>query len=201
MNKPSRRAQKLLVGATTPVAVVCAAAMVYQASYAAFSGQTRNSGNDWSTGSVNLTDDDNGSARFQVANLLPDQTDDKCIKVTANASVPSTVKGYAVNPVPSNTGLENRIKVTIEDGTGGTFADCTGFQPQTVLVPDYTLAQLAQANNWESGVGGWTVPAGTSSKTYRITWRFDTAGMTQAQVDQLQNSRTGIDIQWEMRSN
>lgn len=175
--------------------------MVYQASYAAFSGQTRNSGNDWSTGSVNLTDDDNGSARFQVTNMLPGQTDNKCIKVTANASVASTVKGYAVNPVPSTTGLENRIKVTIDDGAGGSFANCTDFQPQNVLVPDYTLAQLAQANNWESGVGGWTVPAGTSAKTYRITWRFDTAGMTQAQVDALQNSRTGIDIQWEMQSN
>jgi hypothetical protein len=201
MNKPSRRAQKLLVGATTPVAVLCAAAMVYQASYAAFSGQTRNSGNDWSTGSVNLTDDDNGSARFQVTNMLPDQTEAKCIKVTANASVASTVKGYAVNPVPSSTGLENRIKVTIEDGAGGSFADCTGFQVQNELIADYTLAQLAQANGWDTGVGGWTVPAGNSSKTYRITWRFDTAGMTQAQVDQLQNSRTGIDIQWEMRSN
>jgi hypothetical protein len=201
MNKPSRRAQKLLVGAATPVAVVLAAGMVYQASYAAFSGQTRNSGNDWSTGSVNLTDDDNGSARFQVANMLPDDTDTKCIKVTANASVPSTVKGYAVNPVPSSSGLENRIRVTIEDGNGGSFADCTGFQMQNVLVPDYTLAQLAQANSYASGVGGWSVPAGTSSKTYRISWRFDTTGMTQAQVDALQNSRTGIDIQWEMQSN
>ncbi len=118
--------------------------MVYQASYAAFSGQTRNSGNDWSTGSVNLTDDDNGSARFQVANMLPGDTDTKCIKVTANASVASTVKGYSVNPVPSSSGLENRIFVTIKDGTGGSFADCAGFTADRTLLTDVTLAQLAR---------------------------------------------------------
>ena len=101
--------------------------MVYQASYAAFTGQTRNSGNQWSTGSINLTDDDNGTSRFQVSNMLPGATDTKCIKVTANASVASTVKGYAVNPVTCPQRLENRIKVTIEDGAGGSFADCNGF--------------------------------------------------------------------------
>ena len=200
MNKPSQRAQKLLVGAATPVALVVAAGMVYQASYAAFSGQTRNSGNDWSTGSVNLTDDDNGSARFQVANMLPGDTDTKCIKVTANASVASTVKGYSVNPVPSSSGLENRILVTIKDGAGGSFADCAGFTADRTLMSDVTLAQLATANSYATGIGGWSVAPGTSTKTYQVTWRFDTSGMTQAQVDALQNSRTGIDMQWEMQS-
>jgi hypothetical protein len=200
MNKPSRRAQKLLVGAATPVALVLAAGMVYQASYAAFSGQTRNSGNDWSTGSVNLTDDDNGSARFQVSNMLPGDTDTKCIKVTANASVASTVKGYAVNPVPSSSGLENRVLVTIKDGSGGSFADCTGFTADRTLMSDVTLAQLATANSYATGIGGWSVAPGISTKTYQVTWRFDTTGMTQAQVDALQNSRTGIDMQWEMQS-
>lgn len=200
MNKPSQRAQKLLVGAATPVALVLAAGMVYQASYAAFSGQTRNSGNDWSTGSVNLTDDDNGSARFQVANMLPGDTDTKCIKVTANASVASTVKGYSVNPVPSSSGLENRILVTIKDGNGGSFADCAGFTADRTLMSDVTLAQLATANSYAAGIGGWSVAPGTSTKTYQFTWRFDTSGMTQAQVDALQNSRTGIDMQWEMQS-
>src|SRR3546814_3318869 len=88
MEKPSKRTQKFLAAATTPIAIVAAGALVYQASYAAFTGQTRNSGNAWSTGSVNLTDDDSGAARFQVANMLPAQTDTQCIKVTADASVP-----------------------------------------------------------------------------------------------------------------
>jgi hypothetical protein len=202
MNKPSRRARTILTVAATPVAVLAAGAMVYQASYAAFSGQTRNSGNDWATGSVNLTDDDNGSARFQVTNMLPGDTETKCVKVTATASVASTVKGYAVNPVPSTSGLENRILVTIKDGDGGSFADCSGFVADRTLMTDVTLADLAKSNSWATGIGGWMVPGGTpATKTYQMTWRFDTTGMTQSQVDQLQGSRTGIDMQWEMQSN
>src|SRR3546814_15241074 len=98
MEKPSKRTQKFLAAATTPIAIVAAGALVYQASYAAFTGQTRNSGNEWSTGSVNLTDDDSGAARFQVANMLPAQTATKCIKVTADASDrKSVVQGKSVS--------------------------------------------------------------------------------------------------------
>ncbi|QIK77038.1 hypothetical protein [Nocardioides piscis] len=202
MKKPSPRTSMILAASVTPVALLATGALIFSSSYAAFTGQTRNSGNQWSTGSVNLTDDDGGSARFQVANMLPGSTDTKCIKVTANASVPSLVKGYAVNPVTSPQGLENRVKVTIEDGAGGTFADCTGFVASgAALVSEAPLSAIAQANSFESGFGGWAVNAGVQVKTYRITWKFDTAGMTQAQIDQLQGASTGIDMQWEMRTN
>lgn len=205
MQSPSRRTTKVLVAATTPVAVLCAAAMVYQASYAAFTGQTRNSGNEWSTGSVTLTDDDNGQARFRVSNMLPGDTDTKCIKVTANASVESTVKGFAINPVTSVQGLENRVKVTLVAGTGGSFADCTGFEPiadatNGVIAANVPLAQMAMLNTFETALGGWQVPAGTHSRTYQLTWKFDTTGLSQAQIDQLQGAKTGIDMQWEMRT-
>lgn len=205
MKKPSSRTQKILVAATTPVAIVAAGAMVYQASYAAFTGQTRNSGNEWSTGSVSLTDDDNGQARFRVGNMLPGDTETKCVKVTANASVPSTVKGFTINPVTSVQGLENRLMITIVAGAGGTFADCTGFTPANdgangVIVANAPLSMVSQKNTFETALGGWDVPAGISTRTYKITWKFDTTGMTQAQIDQLQGAKTGVDIQWEMRS-
>jgi hypothetical protein len=205
MNKPSRRAQKIMAAATTPVAVIAAGALVYQASYAAFTGQTRNSGNEWSTGSVNLTDDDNGQARFRVTNMLPGQTESKCITVTANASVPSTVKGFAINPVTSVQGLENRILMSIQAGTDGSFADCTSFKPledtaNGVIVADAPLSGIAQKNTFETALGGWEVPKGTNSRTYKLTWKFDTTGMTQSQIDQLQGAKTGIDMQWEMRT-
>lgn len=201
MNTPSRPAATVLAALATPIALVAAGAMIYQASNAAFTGQTRNSGNEWSTGSVSLTDDDNGQARFQVTNMLPGATDTQCITVTANASVPSIVKGYSVNPVTSVQGLENRIKVTVESGDGGSFAACDGFQAdQAPLVSEATLSALAAVDTFEKGIGGWEVPAGVSSKTYRFTWAFDTTGMTQLQIDQLQGARTGIDMQWEMQT-
>ena len=99
MKSPGKKTTQALAIVATPVALVALGASVYQASYAAFTGQTRNSGNEWATGSVKLTDDDNGAARFRVANMLPGDTQTKCITVTADASVPSTVKGYAINPV------------------------------------------------------------------------------------------------------
>jgi len=206
MKKPSARAQKILVAATTPVAVIAAGALVYQASYAAFTGQTRNSGNEWSTGSVNLTDDDNGQARFRVTNMLPGDTEIRCVKVTANASVASTVKGYTINPVTSVQGLENRIHVTIEGGQGGTFSTCDGFARDAaggLLVDDQPLSALFAVNGFAhpGSLGGWTVEPGVESRTYRLKWRFDTTGMSQAQVDQLQGARTGVDMQWEMQSN
>jgi hypothetical protein len=203
MNKPSRRAQKIMAAAATPVALVALGGMVYQASYAAFTGQTRNSGNEWATGSVKLTDDDNGAARFRVSNMLPGASQTKCITVSADASVPSTVKGYAINPVVSTVGLEDKIKVTIESGTGGSFEDCTGFtRIGTAHVVDEPLSEIAKASTFASGFGGWVVdPGAVRARTYQLTWKFDTTGMTQAQVDAMQGAKTGIDMQWEMQSN
>ncbi len=197
-------AGKIAVTAATPVAMLAAAALVWQSSYAAFSGTTRNSGNDRATGSVALTDDDAGSARFQVASMLPGATETKCITVTANASAPGTVKAYMVNPVTSPAGLERYVEVTVNAGTGGSFADCAGFTPFTTgnpVVADTPLSQLAMANSYANGVGGWPVTAGSQSRTYQITWTFDTSGLTQTQVDQLQGSHTGIDLQWELQTN
>ena len=202
MKSPGKKTTQALAIVATPLALVALGASVYQASYAAFTGQTRNSGNEWATGSVKLTDDDNGAARFRVANMLPGDTQTKCITVTADASVPSTVKGYAINPVTSTARLEDRVKVTIESGNGGSFADCTGFTAVGAPhVSDVPLSSIAQVNTFEAGFGGWAVDTGVSSKTYRMTWRFDTEGMSQAQIDAMQGAKTGIDMQWEMQSN
>lgn len=200
MKAPSSRAGRIAVASATPVAVIAAAALVWQSSNAAFTGSTRNSGNNWSTGAVTVTDDDAGSARFQVNNMVPGDTDSKCIKVTVNSSVPGTVKGYAVNPVPSVHGLENYIKVSIQAGTGGGFGSCTGFTSEETVVNGVTLAQFSSISNYASAVGGWNVASGTQSRTYRLTWSFDTTGLTQTQVDQLQGDKTGVDMQWELQT-
>ena len=200
MRTPTTKTAKIAAAAATPVAVLVAAGIVWQSSYAAFSGQTRNSGNDWATGTVNITDDDAGSARFQVANMAPGDTDTKCIKVTANASTDGLVKGYVVNPVKSSTGLEDHVVITMKSGTGGSFASCNGFVEESTVIPGATLTQLAAYNSWDSGVGGWPVSAGAQTRTYQVTWTFDTTGMTQSEVDKLQGSHTGIDLQWELQT-
>lgn len=201
MKQPSRRARKLGTVIVTPVAILAAAAMVWQSSYAAFSGTTRNSGNNWSTGSVALTDDDSGSARFQATNLVPGASETKCIAVTANASVPGVVKAYAINPITSAARLEDHIKVSVNYGTGGGFDSCAGFTSAGVSIPEMSLTTLAGFNNYANGAGSWSVNAGTQTRTYEITWKFDTTGMTPAEVNGLQGAQTGIDFQWELQSN
>jgi hypothetical protein len=201
MKGPSSKVGRIAIAAAAPVAIVAAAALIWQSSYSAFTGTTRNSGNEWSTGSVALTDDDAGSARFQVEDMTPGDTETKCITVTATTSVPGTVKGYALNPVTSSAGLEDHIFVHVNFGTGGGFGSCTGFTSQNEIIPSMSLSTLAGYNSYASGAGGWNVSAGTSSRTYEVTWTFDTTGLTQSEIDQLQGARTGIDFQWELQSN
>jgi len=193
-------ARRLAVALATPAAILAAAALVWHASYAAFSGTTRSSGNSWSTGTVALSDDDAGAARFQATNMVPGSTETKCIKVTATASVPGVVKGYALNAVPSPAGLEDHVLISVNEGNGGSFPSCTGFVSAGNLITDMPLSTLATFNDYAHGMGGWAVTAGTQTRTYQVTWKFDTTGLTQSQLDQLQGSQTGIDIQWELQS-
>jgi len=198
--RSTRSSRRVLVALATPAAILAGAALVWQASYAAFSGTTRSSGNSWSTGSVALSDDDAGAARFQATNLTPGATDTRCITVTATASVAGVVKGYAVNPVPSPQGLGDHVLISVRDGAGGSFASCAGFVASRTLLTDVPLTTLATLDDYDHGMGGWDVPAGTQSRTYEVTWRFDTSGLTQSQLDRLQGAQTGIDIQWELQS-
>lgn len=200
MNIPNSRTSRVAVASATPIAVLVAAGLIWQSSNAAFTETTRNSGNNWSAGTVTLTDDDAGSARFQATNMVPGATETKCIAVLVDTDVPGVVKGYAVNAQPSAHGLENHILVDIEAGTGGGFGSCTGFTSEETIVTGATLGQFAAIDDYASGIGGWTVGAGTDTRTYRITWTFSTTGMTQDEINQLQGDQTGIDMQWELQS-
>jgi hypothetical protein len=203
MKNPTRRTGKVVTLIVMPLAVVLAGALVLQASYAAFSGETRNSGNSWSTGTVTLTNDSAGMARFTVPNMTPGQTQTACITVTANATVPGVVKGYTLNPITSTQGLENYIKFTADYGAGGSCASCTGFVSGGNLVTDVPLSTIMLANSYATGYGNWAIAGnvpGGESRTYRFTWTFDTTGLTQAQLDALQGAQTGVDLEWEMQS-
>jgi hypothetical protein len=201
MKNPSRRARKIGTVIATPIAILAAAAMVWQSSYAAFSGTTRNSGNSWSTGSVALTDDDSGTARFQATGMVPGATETKCIAVTAHTTVPGVVKSYVVNPVFSSANLQDHIMISSRHGTGGGFGSCDGFvSAGETEPPEASITAISASHDYATGSGTWAVPAGTTTRTYEVTWRFDTTGMTQAQLDGLQGTQTGFDLQWELQS-
>lgn len=194
------RARRLAALAAGPLAVLLAGGIVWQGSQAAFTSTTRNSGNAWSSGSVSLTDDDKGTAAFTVENVVPGQTGKKCIVVTSNSSVPGVVKMYQQNLTASGQGLENRISLVIEEGTGGSFNDCTGFTPTATTGTPLALSAIP-AVDYATGLHPWTT-TGTpgETKTYRATWAFTTTGMTQQQIDALQGATVSSDIVWEFQN-
>lgn len=175
--------------------------MVWQGSSAAFTAQTRNVGNSWETGSVLLSDDDLGSAGIQIQNVVPGQSGVKCIKVTSTSTALGVVKMYLARV--GAQGLENNILVSIEKGAGGSFANCSGFVADAPADPAVSLA-LASTTYYDYATGSlpWTTTAavGGESKTYRISWVFDTTGLTQTQVDALQGKSVSADVVWEFQT-
>ena len=203
MHAPTIRTRRIAALSAAPVAILLAGILVWHGSSAAFTAQTRNVGNNWDTGSVTLTDDDLGTAAFQIANVVPGGTGSKCIVVTSTSSVPGVVKIYLARL--GAQGLENNITVSTEIGTGGSFANCTGFvrDPATPALPALSLALAAsQFSTYSTGVLPWTTSGISSgeSKTYRVTWVFDTNGLSQTAIDALQGKSVSADVVWELQT-
>jgi hypothetical protein len=203
MHAPSARTRKIAAFSAGPLAVLIAGGMVWQGSQAAFTATTSNDGNSWSSGQVALTDDDQGVAAFNVENVVPGQTGQKCITVTSGANVPGVLKTYFRDLAPSAQGLEDHITLQLETGTsGGSFASCADFvadEPPAAAQPidflagqhsDFATGLLERPTDGESG----------ETRTYRFTWAFNTGTITQAEVDALQGARTSLDIVWELQT-
>jgi hypothetical protein len=201
MHTPSARLRRVVPLAVAPVAVLVAGLLVWQGSSAAFTAQTRNSGNNWQTGSVTLSDDDSGSARFAVNNLTPLDTDTKCITVTTTSSVAGVVKFYVDGL--SSQGLQDYVHLVITEGTGGSFASCSGFIADQAPTENDSLALMAtEYTSYATGTLPWVTTGNTAgeSKVYKIQWTFETTGLTQLQIDALQGKSTGLNLVWELQS-
>ncbi len=199
MHKPSARSRRIATLAIGPVAILVAGILVWQGSNAAFTATTRNSGNNWATGSVVLSDDDQGAAAFRITGVVPGQTGSKCLVVTSQSNVSGEVRVYL--DTLGAQGLENNITVSLTIGHGGSFADCTGFVAETTL-PALSLATIgAGIHNYATGVLPWDT-SGTpgETKSYKATWTFDTTGLTQTQIDALQGKSASADVVWELQS-
>jgi hypothetical protein len=196
MHTPSNRTRKILALSGGPVAILLAGLMVWQGSQAAFVAETYNAGDNWQAGSVTLSNDGTGGAMFSIGSLVPGQTGSHCIVVTAEG-VPGVVKTYTQNNVLD--GLENNIKIKIEQGTGGTYGDCSGFEAVTTYA-ETSMATLFDASNYATGILPWTTSAGTTTKSYKFTWRFDTTGLTPAQTNALEGKSVRADFEWELQN-
>jgi hypothetical protein len=166
----SARRARVARWVAVPVGMLVSSLLVWQASNAAFSDTTDNPGNQWASGDVVLSDDDSTNVLFHVSNLKPGDNETRCITVTYSGSLNASVKLYAAT---AGTGLAQYLDLTVEQGTGGAFGDCTGFTPGASPTYTGTLAGFASAyQNFGNGWGSFAPTGGApiDSKTYRIKY-------------------------------
>lgn len=173
-------------------------ALVLTGSRAIFTGSTDNADNAFSLGTVDLVDDDLGSARFSVTLMEPGQSVTDCILVTYQGTIvdPSAVKIYSGGYTDS-AAVGANLNITIEEGTGGSFGSCTGFTLENTIESLGTLVDFdATHTNYATGAGVWD-PVGTpESKTYRITVELDAATPDSEQGQ----SVTALTFNWEIQN-
>jgi hypothetical protein len=193
------------VTAVLAAALILSAAVVWQASRAAFTATTANPGNAWEAGDVQLVDDDGGGASlvtgtalFAASPMVPgDPPSVHCINVTYGGTVAAPVKLYA--DTVTGTGFGTYLDLTVEEGAGAADPACTGFTTAstlfdathrsaaapTVAAPAGTLADfVTNSVDYASGLGGWTPSALSQVRSYRFTIAIrddnDARGLTAA---------------------
>jgi hypothetical protein len=203
---PTRRFALVASVATTAAGMLVSAGLVWHASYSGFSASTANPTDNWAAGSVALTDDDSGSALFTVSNLKPGSTGTKCIVVTSNASLASTVKLYATagSFAQTNT-LADNLTLTVTQGTStSSGGNCAGFSADAGGANTTTGSITAFASGYTdfaNGFGTWTPAAGNGvAKTYQIAYTLN-SGATQPQTDAMQGGTAQLGFTWEEQNN
>jgi hypothetical protein len=169
-------------------------------SRAAFTATTDNTTNALGAGTVTLTDDDLGSAMFNITNMVPGDTVESCILVTYSGTVvnPAAVKLYSGGYTDSGN-FDTYLDIVIEEGDDGTpvFDDCTRFVADATIETGGTLSDFDTAHtNYGNGAGVWD-PAGTpESKSYRFEFTLDAATPNAEQGE----SVTALIFTWEVSS-
>ncbi len=196
------------------IGLLSSGGMMLAGSYAAFSSTTANANNNWSAGTVAISDDDTGSAMFttgavgtgQVSGTLkPGQTIANCVRVTYNGSLPSTVKLYASSPItetaPNGTGLLAYLHIRVEEGTAGDFG-CANFAGASTIWDSSIHPGAASdllgvfptsyAGGISSGLASW------SSGTYRV-YRF-TMTLDSSVPDTSQGATATATFNWQAQN-
>jgi hypothetical protein len=180
------RVRSFLVGAL----VVGLIAVGSGGTYAAFFDRTRNPANGFAAGTVHLTDNDGGTAMFDVAGMRPsDGARRSCIVVTYDGSLHAVTRLYAA---VSNSGVERFVNLSVETGTTTSgYGECSGFTPLSTL---YTGTLSAFPTGWATGV---TEPGNPWKRGEAHAYRFTVSLQNDAAA---QGMTARVDFTWEARS-
>jgi predicted ribosomally synthesized peptide with SipW-like signal peptide len=95
------------------------------ATFSAFSSQTSSSGNSFAAGTVQITDNDAGTAMLALTNAQPGDSDTSCIVLTYSGTLDSTVRLYGA--VAGALGPYLTLTVTRGTDSSPSFDSCTNF--------------------------------------------------------------------------
>jgi hypothetical protein len=167
--------------------------LVLGTSRAAFFATTDSTGNSLAAGDVLLSDDDSASAMFAVTNMAPGSTAVKCINVQYDGSIaPADVVLYVAAGDLAGTGLDDYLNMTVEVGSGGGFADCSGFTGTSVY--SGTLDGFAAGfTDFASGTGSWIATSTGDDRTYRFSFELQDDNAAQAKT-------ATVDFTWEAQN-
>jgi hypothetical protein len=193
--------QKILLS-TLVVGLLCG--LTSLGVFGLFSATTQNAGNEISTGTVSISDNDAGSALYNITGAKPGDTVSKCIRVTYTGSLPADVHLYTPTTVPG--ALAQYVDLTITKGTqlNSSFPDCTGFTPAATgaalfsgTLQGFETTRNSFASGIDTAANGHTVWAIGDSVVYKID-----ATLQLATPDASQGSSTGVHaFMWEARNN
>lgn len=140
----------------TGLTMLVVALIASVSTWAAFSTTTQNPGNSFSTGTVEISDDDADAAMLSLADAKPGDSDTSCIVVSYAGSLPATVTMYGST---TGTGLDQYLDLTVTRGTkSSAFDDCSDFVAGPVVYagtlagyPDAYAGGIADAGTWTDG--------------------------------------------------
>lgn len=152
--------------------VALVGAVVGFGTFSAFSSTATNSGNTFAAGTVYLTDNDAGSAMYNVSAAAPSQSSSYCIKLTYGGTLPATVKLYTTSTLGS---VANYVDLTIERGTvsgSPAFPSCTGFTAGSTIYSG-TLGNFASTkNSYANGVSAFPGSQTQWNQNDTLVYRF-----------------------------
>ncbi|HEY2604325.1 MAG TPA: hypothetical protein VGI67_22390 [Thermoleophilaceae bacterium] len=148
--------------------------------FSAFSSQTSNPGNNFSAGTVNISDNDAGTAAYNVTGGKPGSTQTSCVRVLYTGSLDSDVHLYTPETIGT---LGQYVQLTIQPGTQATpNMNCSGFTASGSPAYSGTLSAWSTAHN--SYATGLTVlPTAVATK-----WATNDAVVYQVTATLLDNN-------------
>jgi hypothetical protein len=130
--------------------------------FSAFSSQTSNPGNNFTAGTVNVSDNDGNVAAYNVSGGKPGSTQSECVRVVYTGSLDADMHLYTPETIGS---LGPYVNLTITPGSQTTpNPNCSGFTPDSAgAVYNGTLSAWATAHHdYASGLS--LLPGASATK-------------------------------------